>query len=1063
VNLLPFIDIKLLKDTIATYCPDSKLSAIERRRNSMGKVYGYRFDPTCTDIVESPDKTLGLPDISASSSSVTIIEDVPISSSVTFKPELLPGSIIPYPGFPSLSVFPIASMELKRIGLNCFGTASKYLTMLLTMHQMPELPALEVLASNVLGKSLFVNWPMMHEGQVVAISDCEKEIRLVKGNHVTKMHTALQRDQWTATSDAMYDMYFVGNGQPGAGGVNIGDIRVRLKVLPLQGMKTNANGSTKKIFGQSEADVPLQLALWNAPAPDPRFKERGPMTLEDRFPVGCNVLLTKGKYRGCLGVTMGVADKKNVAVKVYTVPAEIPFGLAIARTVQESFVSSAEAANILKMHSGIFGRITGRLQFNNKYDLGLNLKTTDGMCVVGYTRKKVEKSFSKNKKEEKKIDAWGAGDSVLVVGSVTKSNGSNGYEEKIQWEYTPKAIRLVEEYRRKFPQLFAALKLKPNEKKYEADEIFGPNGKAWLPVVREWLDNHETAKLPRTPVTTEALSYEAVAAVQRAADARTLALKKRGPPQYSVIKVPGIALYREASTGPTDILTASDYNDSQAPELGDRVANLCANGIPFSARGTVVAIHEAATTGSVEVVMDEEFIGGTSLQGACSNYRGKLCLWAHLIKITPENSNSYMDKLIPRGQNNKPSHHTVNKIISSIDKQGNDDGREVTPKTAETAQPVQSPTRAIKQKDTKSNTAAEPTSSTKSNATASARVTTPKRPPSAPSDSRAGSTGRGRKIAWREAKGPNENDVGFKGLRQGGVSGYQKWKKIVTKEQKKQGATTGSTDSTTIAEDLKKKLGISIQQPPPAHTTPSKSPSNAAAAFELKSILGVNAKKNTTEKAVQPSDPTKDLKAVLGIGIPTPPVEKLSDAAGLKALLGVQPTIDVPIVVPAPPTQPPENSYVTAADKLLRMLSSKQPQGPVGPQFMPMPMNRPSGFNFTYVDVEDGKEMSPTDDVTAPHIQYPHPPPPPPPPHFAGYPMPPPMGPPHPGFYGPAGGPPPMPPHPGFHGVGPMPPPFNPNFGFTPQQPIPPVPAPPATSSNTVVVSSSASTETEPN
>ena len=44
------------------------------------------------------------------------------------------------------------------------------------------------------------------------------------------------------------------------------------------------------------------------------------------------------------------------------------------------------------------------------------------------------------------------------------------------------------------------------------------------------------------------------------------------------------------------------------PELGDRVANLCANGVPFGARGTVVAIHDA-TEGCVEVLLDEEFIG----------------------------------------------------------------------------------------------------------------------------------------------------------------------------------------------------------------------------------------------------------------------------------------------------------------------------------------------------------------------------------------------------------------------------------------------------------------------
>lgn len=65
---------------------------------------------------------------------------------------------------------------------------------------------------------------------------------------------------------------------------------------------------------------------------------------------------------------------------------------------------------------------------------------------------------------------------------------------------------------------------------------------------------------------------------------------------------------REGSTGATDVLLASDHSVGAPPELGDRVANLCANGVPFGARGTVVAIHDA-TEGCVEVLLDEEFIG----------------------------------------------------------------------------------------------------------------------------------------------------------------------------------------------------------------------------------------------------------------------------------------------------------------------------------------------------------------------------------------------------------------------------------------------------------------------
>ena len=588
VNLLPFIEINSLLSSIEEHCPPSKLTPAERERNQKGKIYLYTYDMTCNDTVKSPNQGIGLADIVKCHSQVTVFPEYD-SEGVSFKPELIQGTQIPYPGFPSLNVLPIASSELVPIQVNCFGMPSKYPTMVLKLHEMPQMPPVETLADNVLGKSLFINWPMMHEAKVVAISDAKSEVRMVKGKKKVKQFSKIEADRWALDSEAKMKGYLEGTSIPGSGGVQIGSVKYRLKLLPLQGMKTNpANGSTKKLFGKEEAEVPLQLALWQAPAPDPRFIERGPMTLEDRFPVGCNVVLTKGKYRGCIGNVVGIAEAKKVGVKVLTMPPEIPFGLALARSVYESYISSSDAARILKLHPSLFGKITGSLFFEpGKYDLGLNLKSGNGLCVAGFTRQKKEKDQSgrgANKKAEKK--AWGAGDSLLVIGSKrTQAADGDKVEERIQWEYTPKAIRLINEYRQKFPQLFTALVRMPNEKKYDATKVFGPNGADWLPMIREWLNNVESARLPRTPITTDTMSQEAVVAVERAADVRNLATKKKGFPKESLIKIPGSALYRENSTGATDVMLASDHNDNEAPELGDRVVNLCATGIPFGARG----------------------------------------------------------------------------------------------------------------------------------------------------------------------------------------------------------------------------------------------------------------------------------------------------------------------------------------------------------------------------------------------------------------------------------------------------------------------------------------------
>ena len=112
------------------------------------------------------------------------------------------------------------------------------------------------------------------------------------------MFNPQEKDRWNAVSDIMVEKYLVGAAYPGSGGVSIGEVQIRLKVVALQGMKTSpVDGSTKKLFGNEEADVPLQMALFKSPAPDPRFIERGPVRLKDRFPPMCRVVLTKGKHR----------------------------------------------------------------------------------------------------------------------------------------------------------------------------------------------------------------------------------------------------------------------------------------------------------------------------------------------------------------------------------------------------------------------------------------------------------------------------------------------------------------------------------------------------------------------------------------------------------------------------------------------------------------------------------------------------------------------------------------------------------------------------------------------
>jgi len=452
------------------------------------------------------------------------------------------------------------------------------------------------------------------------------------------------------------------------------------------------------------------------------------------------------------------------------------------------------------------------------------------------------------------------------VGSKRMSNddsdSDDNQKQRIIWEYTPKAVRLIAAYKNAFPRLFAAISKDPDAKFYDSKKAFGPKGEDVCSTVLGWLKGIETATIPRLPSTTEAMPVPAVHAVQRAADVRAANLEKDGAVKESNVKVPASAIYRERSTAATDVLLASEHSVSAPPELGDRVANLCANGVPFGARGTVVAIHDPKE-GCVEVVMDEEFIGGSTLQGSCANFRGKLCVWNHLLKISAADSQGIVESVIPAGSGKA----VVDKLMKDI----------------EVAEPPPEPKQPKEEKTKAQNVAPSSGRDPKNPWTSPSRTASAPRSGSAP---RAGSSSRGgRQRAWNQARGPPEKIVGFTKYGRKEKNGYDAWKKLVktdsqtknnskapaTKKEKAQGSTTSSEGQ------LKAMLGVNTASE--SHPPVTENVDANAAAEGLKAMLGLGAGAATSQnesKSAPPNESAADILMQLmmnGNGAPAMPVQ----------------------------------------------------------------------------------------------------------------------------------------------------------------------------------------------
>lgn len=72
INLLPFIDVDLLKETIKKHCQDNSLTPEERSRNTTGHVYVFAYDAAIDETAPSCNLDLGIPDIVRSHSHVDI-------------------------------------------------------------------------------------------------------------------------------------------------------------------------------------------------------------------------------------------------------------------------------------------------------------------------------------------------------------------------------------------------------------------------------------------------------------------------------------------------------------------------------------------------------------------------------------------------------------------------------------------------------------------------------------------------------------------------------------------------------------------------------------------------------------------------------------------------------------------------------------------------------------------------------------------------------------------------------------------------------------------------------
>ena len=678
IALIPFIEERRLLDAV-NKLDHTRLSMLEKLRNvRVGDEYIYEYDPNNRDsypaplpgfvgIVECQSKvsvwTLPLiplssrsieqaasfaavadvskltttprsansassPTASAASASGDSLVDlhvkplawyeaqelVPVPDEGSFLPSVPKGCRQPYPGFPSLLALK-STPQLRAIGVDVFGSASRKDTLVLALQQGEQPTDTQMQqASQLVGKRVWVEWPYLREAEVVSVTD--GRTRVTADSTVTLMPAL--RDSHARECN------FHQQKQLGTRGVDTFDVTVLVNLRAFTGMRRMDDGSIRKTF-EGDLTVPAQLISPSNPAPDERWVEQPAPTLQSSFPIGMTVIYVGPNYYGAMATitahTSTVPGKQQVALSIVPPPPSPPFGQQISRTSRLQFYPSHLVAQSLELHPLVLSKVCSSVYVNPGYgDLGLKLRySKQSMQVPEYARRVDSWQDPRQKRPLQHVNDRQGYDSVADSGG--------------QWEYSEKAVALVAAYKKRFPHFFNMLQANPHEYKYPAASLSptgsAKEGDAILKEITEWLTTVGTNNLILVPCTSQMMADRGVKAIETES-ARLHQLYTAQPKQ--TVPLDNVSLLHLYPPNPA---IAWSPTEGETMELGDRVLSVRSDlSVPLGMRGTVVGVHAMK---ACEVVWDEEFMTGNSLNGRCHHLRGQMLPFTAFINLSKPN------------------------------------------------------------------------------------------------------------------------------------------------------------------------------------------------------------------------------------------------------------------------------------------------------------------------------------------------------------------------------------------------------------------------------------------
>ncbi|KAA1477178.1 hypothetical protein DENSPDRAFT_786203 [Dentipellis sp. KUC8613] len=494
-------------------------------------------------------------------------------------------------GFPSLQTLPHHA-TLGFHGVNVHGSESRNKSIVIHIENPYEGKKAEDIARDFIGKRTFIGWPFLHEGMVVAISDSlfkYEKISVVPGSPpkiISNPHSQNMLGIWRQKAERIEQVYSKKTA------VVTGNVEILLHVRPLKGLTRLESGALVKDYedARKEVENAVQLSVSEVVSEDPRFMEKEPPPLSEEFPEGSRVFFL-GEHAYGVAAQVSATEKDSLSVVLAFFPSDKAendkLKAVVTSRVPTRYETSYKVASMLGLSNRALARITSSLMVltsdNQKINLGLSLKFEGkGMKVLDYSRK-----------------------------------------EGRYWEFSDKAIDLLEEYRDKYPEVFRSLD-SDGDGMAKASDVFSADGAdARAKEVRSWLATKGVRDFEPVSLFCDQLKKSTVAEIEQLAESfnnsrSPTAIKRaivRNIPRRAVLK-PAHAVYRL---------------QNQRFAVGDRVIMVQdSGGVPLAAKGVVIGLN----TKNMDVVWDVAFMSGTTLGDRCSQYRGSTVEFNTCLNLT---------------------------------------------------------------------------------------------------------------------------------------------------------------------------------------------------------------------------------------------------------------------------------------------------------------------------------------------------------------------------------------------------------------------------------------------